>query len=131
MKILWLAHRDPLNPRAGGAEREIYEICTRLVRKGHKVILLTGGGKGCKPRENLQGIEIHRFGKNLAPHVVLPVFLMKYHVDMVVNDLGHAVPWISSTIMNKHNVVFFRHLHARSLPGQVNLLLAKLIRKFH
>ena len=47
--------------------------------------------------------------------------------ELVVNDLGHALPWISSTIVNKHNIVFFHHLHARSLPGQVNPFLAKVI----
>ena len=127
MKILWLAHRDPLNPKSGGAERTIYEVCKRLVSKGHKVILLTGGWKGSKSIEDLNGIEIHRFGKKIAPHLTLPVFLLKCHYDLVVNDLGHAVPWISPTIMNKHNIVFFRHLHARSLLGQVNALLAKVI----
>ena len=127
MKILWLAHRDPLNPRAGGAERTIYEVCTRIVEKGHKVILFTGGWKGCKHLENLHGIEIHRFGKNIAPHLALPVFLLKHRYDVVVNDLGHAVPWISSTVLKKSNIVFFRHLHARSLSGQVNPLLAKVI----
>ena len=127
MKILWLAHRDPLNQRAGGAEKTINEVCTRLVAKGHDVILLTGGRKVSKSLENLHGIEIHRFGKNIAPHLALPVFLLKYHYDLVVNDLGHAVPWIFSTVLNKNNIVFFRHLHARSLPGQVNPLLAKVI----
>lgn len=127
MKILWLAHRDPLNPRAGGAERTIYEVCTRLIMKGHNVILLTGGWKGSKSMENLHGIEIYRFGKSIAIHLTLPVFLLKYHYDLVVNDLGHAVPWLSSTILNKHNIVFFRHLHVRSLPGQVNPLIAKVI----
>ena len=127
MKILWLAHRDPLNPRAGGAERTISEVCTRLLKKGHKITLLTGGWKGCKPMENFQGIEIHRFGRNIGPHLALPVFLFKYHFDLVVDDLGHAIPWISSTILNKHNIVFFRHLHARSLPGQVRPVIAKLI----
>ena len=130
MEVLWLAHRDPLNPRAGGAERTIYEVCTRLVKKGHKVTLLTGGWKDCKPLENLQEIEIYRFGKRLAPHLVLPVFLLKHQYDIVVNDLGHAVPWISSTILNKHNIVFFHHLHSRSLPGQVSPTMAKLITAF-
>jgi hypothetical protein len=41
---------------------------------------------------NLQGIEIHRFGENIGPHLAIPVFLLKYHYDVVVNDLGHAVP---------------------------------------
>ena len=127
MKILWLAHRDPLNPRSGGAERTINEIGTRLAKKGHDIVILTGGWKGCMSVENFQGIEIHRFGKNLGPHLVLPVFLLKYQFDLVVNDLGHAVPWFYSTILNKHNVVFFRHLHARSLPGQVRPVIAKFI----
>lgn len=127
VRILWLAHRDPLNPRAGGAERTIFEVCVRLVKKGHKVILLTSGWKNSTSMENLNGIEIHRFGRNIAPHLVLPVFLLKYHYDLVVNDLGHAVPWISSTVLKKYNIAFFRHLHARSLPGQVNPLLAKII----
>ena len=77
MRILWLAHRDPLNPRAGGAERTIYEVCRMLVERGFKIILLTGGWKGCKPIENFQGIEIHRFGKNIIPHLVVPVFILK------------------------------------------------------
>ena len=127
MTILWLAHRDPQNPRAGGAERTIYEVCIRLINKGHKIVLLTGGWKGSVPVENLGGIEIHRFGKNIGPHLALPIFLLKHHYDQVVDDLGHAVPWISPTILNKHNIVFFRHLHARSLPGQVKLIIAKFI----
>ena len=128
VKILWLAHRDPMNPSAGGAERTIYEVCTRLVTRGHKIVLLTGGWKGCKPFENIQGIEIHRFGKIIAPHLSLPLFLLKYHYDLVVNDLGHAVPWIFATILNKHNIVFFHHLHARSLQGQINPLFAYVIK---
>ena len=127
MKILWLAHHDPLNPRAGGAERTIYEVCTRLVKKGHKITLLAGGWKGCRQSDNIQGITVYRFGRNVGPHLALPIFLLKNRYDVIVNDLGHAVPWFSSAILNKDNIVFFRHLHARSLPGQVNPLLAKLI----
>ena len=127
MKILWLAHRDPMNPRAGGAERTIYEIAMRLTKNGHKITILSGGWNNCKFTQNLQGIEIHRFKTNFGPHLALPVFLVKNHFDIVVNDLGHAVPWFFSTILNKNNIAFFRHLHARSLPGQVPPLLAKLI----
>ena len=110
MRILWLAHRDPQNPKAGGAERTIYEVCIRLIEKGHKIVLLTGGWKGSKLVENLGGMEIHRFGKNIGPHLLLPFFLLKSHYDLVVDDLGHAVPWLSSTILNKYNIVFFHHL---------------------
>lgn len=127
MRILWVAHRDPMNPIAGGAERTIYEVSKRLAKNGYKIILLTGGWENCKHIEYLDGIEIHRFGKNFGPHLFLPVFLLKNRYDIIVNDLGHAVPWPSSVILRKKNIVFFRHLHARSLPGQVNPVMAKLI----
>ena len=127
VKILWLAHRDPMNPNAGGAERTIIEVCTRLARNGHNIVLLTGGWKGCKSMEWLHGIKIYRYGKNIGPHIALPILLLKYNFDLVVNDLGHAVPWFSSTILNKNNIVFFRHLHARSLPGQVNPIFSRFI----
>ena len=45
MKVLWLAHRDPKNPRAGGAERIIYEVGIRLTKDGHQVSVLAGGWK--------------------------------------------------------------------------------------
>lgn len=127
MKILWLAHRDPLNPRAGGAERTIHEVCKRLAENGHAVTILTGGWKDCKRYEVLSGFKIFRYGKNIGPHLALPVFLIKRRYDVVVNDLGHAIPWFSSAVLSKNNIVFFRHLHARSLPGQVNPLIAKFI----
>ena len=127
MKILWLAHRDPFNPRAGGAERTIYEVCKRLAGNGHSVTLLTGGWRGCKHNEDMSGFKIFRYGKNIGPHLALPVFLLKYRYDIIVNDLGHAIPWFSSSVISKNNIVFFHHLHARSLPGQVSPLIAKFI----
>jgi hypothetical protein len=47
-----------------------------------------------------------RYGKNLGPHLALPIFLLKNKYDIIVNDLGHAVPWVLSTFMSKHNIVF-------------------------
>jgi hypothetical protein len=96
-----------MNPRAGGAERTIYEVCKRLAEKGHKITLLIGGWKGCAARNHMDDIVIFRFGKNIGPHLALPIFLLKNKFDIVVNDLGHAVPWIISTIIGKNSIVFF------------------------
>lgn len=127
MKVLWLAHRDPGNPNAGGAELTIYEVCRRLVSQGNIVTVLAGGWKGAKKIEIIEGIRIIRFGKNIAVHLIAPIILLKDQFDLVVSDLGHAVPWLTPTIFRLDNIVFFRHLHARSLRGQVNPLLAKFI----
>ena len=127
LKILWIAHRDPKNPKPGGAERSIYELCTRFVNKGHEVTLLSGGWKGCSSYDNINGIRVKRFRTAIGPHIALPVILIKNDYDIVINDLGHAIPWILSTLLKKNNIVFFHHLHSRSLPGQVNFFLAQFI----
>ena len=70
---------------------------------------------------------IIRFGKRLGPHIALPIHLLTNNYDIVIADLGHAVPWISPILMRKKVIVSFLHLHARSLPGQVGKILAYLI----
>lgn len=127
MNILWLAHRDIKNPRAGGAERTIYEVGRRLVREGHKVTLLTSGFAGGSKTENIEGMKVLRYGHLAAVHLVMPYFIFRGGYDVVINDLGHAIPWPSTFMWKGKRIVFFRHLHARSLPGQVNPFLAKII----
>jgi glycosyltransferase involved in cell wall biosynthesis len=127
MKILWLAHRDPQNPRAGGAEKIILEVGRRLVSNGHEVTIFSGGWKNCQRYELVNGLNIYRFGFRAVPHLILPVFLSKRHFDLIIADLGHAVPWFVPVLLRKKTIISFHHLHARSLPGQVNFLMAKLI----
>ena len=127
MRILWLAHRDMKNPKAGGAERTILEVGRRLVKDGHEVTLLSGGFKGCNKVDKIDGINVLRYGRKIGVHLVVPILLLKNGYDLVINDLGHAVPWPSTFLEKGKRVVFFRHLHARSLPGQVNPIFAKII----
>ncbi|MEM3191136.1 MAG: glycosyltransferase, partial [Candidatus Parvarchaeota archaeon] len=115
MKILWLAHRDPLNPKAGGAEKIILEVGKRLVRKGYDITVFAGGWRNCSRHEYLEGIHIYRYGYRVLPHFILPVFLLKEDFDLVIADLGHAVPWIIPILLRKKTIVSFLHLHARSL----------------
>ena len=127
MNILWLNHRDPKHPRAGGAERTIYEIAKRLVQQGNKVTIYCPKWKGSQDEEIMDGVKIVRKGNNFTTHVFLPIFLIKNPFDAIINDLAHGIPWISPVFSKSDNIVFFRHLHERSLPGQVNVILAKII----
>ena len=127
LNILWLNHRDPKHPKAGGAERTLYEVAKRLVEKGNKVTIYCPRWKGSLDEEIMDGIKIIRRGNNFTTHAFLPIFLIKNSFDAIINDLAHGVPWISPVFLKRKNFVFFRHLHARSLSGQVNLILAKII----
>ena len=93
MRILWLAHRDPLNPRSGGAERTIFEVALRLIDWGNEVTLVTAGFKGSKPRQDVNGINVIRLGNSITLHLLSLLFLLFYRFDVIINDLGHAVPW--------------------------------------
>ena len=127
LKILWLSHRDLKNPASGGAERALYEIGRRLVSKGHSFTNITVCWNGSQKRENINGIDTIRLPGNLLAHFIVPVLLRKLSFDIVVDDLGHAVPWMSELIIRKPGVVLFYHLHRRSLPGQVPKSLGFLI----
>ena len=128
LKILWMNHRCIRNPNTGGAERTIFEVGKRLVARGHEVDLLTGSWRNAPRHEIIDGIKIHRYGNRVLPHLVQP-FYLKYHndADIVVDDMAHAAPWFSPWFSSKPGIVFFRHLHARTLKGQVSPYMALML----
>ncbi len=121
-------HRCIRNPRAGGAERTIFEVGKRLVARGHEVDLLTGGWHNAQKHEVINGVKIHRYGNRIFPHIVQP-FYLRYHkdADVIVDDMAHAAPWFSPWFTRKPGVVFFRHMHARTVKGQVSPYLANVL----
>ncbi len=127
MRILWFAHRDIKNLKAGGAERTIYEVCSRLYKMHIEVHLVTVNPGNLLNYEIVDGIITHRVKGNIKAHLSVRKMINKIGPDVIVDDMGHAVPWFSSWFTDKPVIIFFRHLHARSLPGQVNFLLAKAI----
>lgn len=117
MDIVWLNHRDVTHPRAGGAERTIHEITSRLSSRGHNVTLYTTRWNGSREAEEIDGVNIKRVGGNVISHFKTPFYTR--HFDVVVDDLAHVVPWFSPQMLHKSGTAFFRHLHQRTLSGQV------------
>jgi glycosyltransferase involved in cell wall biosynthesis len=128
MRILWFNHRDLKHPLAGGAERTIYEVSKRLVSKGYEVNLVSVNPGGLVESEMLDGIKIVRIKGNVRAHLAVPKIIWRIKPDFIIDDLAHVVPWLSPLFTNKKVIVFFRHLHSRSLPGQVNFLFYLLLK---
>ena len=128
MKILWFNHRDLKHPLAGGAERTIYEVGKKLVSSGNEVILVAVNPGGLEESEILDGIKIMRIKGNIRAHLAVPRIIEKLKPDIIIDDLAHVVPWLSPLFTKKKVIVFFRHLHARSLPGQVSFPLFILLK---
>lgn len=129
VKILWLSHRDIRHPRAGGAELTIYEVGKRLVADGHKVNWITPRPIASPKKELIDGIIISRIGGNLIVHVasIIYILTMRQDYDIIIDDMGHAMPWFSRLITRKPVIVYFRHRHSRTLKGQVNRILASFL----
>ncbi|MEM2570021.1 MAG: hypothetical protein QXT67_08835 [Candidatus Bathyarchaeia archaeon] len=68
MRILWLNHRDPLHPEAGGAEVRIREVGKRLVKMGCDAKLIC---ERMKPSDNITVI-LPTLGKDL--HSLIETF---------------------------------------------------------
>ncbi len=127
MKILWLSHRDIKNPRAGGAERTIYEVGKRLALKGNIVVWKSVSWNNKSSNEIVDGIYIKREKNNILIHLKVPEIIKKEKPDFIIDDMGHVVPFFSENFTRIPGIVFFRHLHRRSLKGQVSLPLRFLL----
>ncbi len=128
MKILWINHRDIKHPKAGGAERTIFEVGKRFVKKGIEINVLSVNNGELKEREVIEGINYMRVRGNFRIHFLLPFYIRKINPDVIIDDLAHGIPWLSPWFTKRQVIVFFRHLHARSLPGQVNFIEEKIIK---
>ena len=130
MRILWFNHRDIRHPKAGGAERTIYEVGRRLAARGYELHLASVNPGNLPKEEMLDGIIIHRASGNVMAHLTVPLMIKRLKPDIIVDDMAHVIPWYSPFFTDARVIVFFRHLHARSLPGQVPMPLAHILEWF-
>lgn len=104
----------------GGSEWSVYHLAQAIIKKGHKVIILTPN-YGAKPKENWQGLTIIRF----------PIGLRLGDKITQVTPFWHTNPWwfLSSTIA-LHRAIKRYHTDLIHVQGKYFLpaaLTAKII----
>jgi glycosyltransferase involved in cell wall biosynthesis len=107
VRILLVNWQDRKNPQGGGAEIHLHEIFGRLASAGHEIVLLCGGWQGCPPRENLDGIDVHRVGtRHSFPFLVRRYYrsqLARRRFDVAVEDINkvplYTPRWIDAPVM--------------------------------
>jgi glycosyltransferase involved in cell wall biosynthesis len=62
-RVLVLNERDPLHPKAGGAEIHVAEIFGRLAARGAQVTLATSRFAGAPARQEVQGMRVRRVSR--------------------------------------------------------------------
>lgn len=127
MKILVLNYRDRKHPAAGGAERHLHSIFSRLVQKGHKVVLLTTSFQGGLEREFVDGIEVIRRGGDLLFQWTvareLPKLDKEYNFDIIYEDLN-KLPLFTPLLSKKPHLIQMHHLWKKSIFAEASFPVA-------
>jgi glycosyltransferase involved in cell wall biosynthesis len=127
LNILWLNHRDPKHPFAGGAEVRIQEIGKRLVQNGHSIKLICERWPGSKKTEFLDGIEVIRIGNKYTIHLEAPFIVNRFNGNIIIDDMAHALPWESQFFTHKSVIGQVHHVHQNVLDFELNPIAAKAI----
>jgi len=129
MKILWINHRDPKHPQAGGAETRLYEIARRLVEMGHQVTVLCEKVKGLPGEDIIEGIKIKRINDKTLIHLLAPLYVKKHghKYDVIIDDIAHAVPWYSPLMTKTPVIAQIHHIHQDVVYIELSKPLAWII----
>ncbi|MBS7614452.1 glycosyltransferase family 4 protein [Candidatus Bathyarchaeota archaeon] len=131
LRILWLNHRDPKHPQAGGSEVHLWEVSKRLALYGHEVTILSEKFKGASEHEKLNDVNIYRAGGKVSvyPHAFLRYLRrFKGKCDLVVDDIAHAVPWFTPLYVKKPIVAIVHHVHHEILDLELPFPLSRFAR---
>jgi glycosyltransferase involved in cell wall biosynthesis len=117
-----LNERDPLHPKAGGAEVHVAEISKRLVALGFEVTQLACSFPGAAREERVDGLRVRRLG-GLAAYYPRAVFTTARETrrgcfDVVVEHLN-KVPFCARAYSAVPVVAVNHHLFGRSAFLQV------------
>ena len=114
MKCLIFNWRCWKNPNAGGAEKYLYEISRRFVRKGHQVTWFVSNFDKGLPHESVDGIEILRAGGKFS--VYLYAFwhyllaLRKGPFDVVIDDVNGVPFFVPLYVWGPRKFAVIHHL---------------------
>ncbi|MGB9719979.1 MAG: glycosyltransferase family 4 protein [bacterium] len=130
MNILVINWQDWQNPYAGGAEVYFYEIFVRLLKKGHKIMLLCSKGPGQSRYEILEGFEIFRIGKRFNFNFYIPFALRSIlrhrKVDIIIDD-QNKIPFYSPLYSRKKNFIMIMHLFGKTIYKETNFAFASYV----
>ena len=118
MNILVVNYRDRMHPAAGGAEKHLHRIFSRIASMGHKVVLLTTMFDGAKDREVVDGIQVVRSGGDLLFQITVARMAKKldreFRFDVVYEDLN-KLPLFTPILFRKPVLVQMHHLWRSSI----------------
>ena len=119
-----------MHPAAGGAEKHLHRIFSKIVEMGHEVVLFTTSFPGAKEREVVDGILVIRKGGDLMFQLTVAMNLKKldreFNFDVVVEDLN-KLPVFAHWFVRKPLLVQMHHLWRKSIFAEAIFPIAFMV----
>lgn len=119
-----------MHPAAGGAEKHLHRIFSKIVEMGHTVVLFTTMFPGAKEREIVDGIQVVRKGGDLMFQLTVALNLKKldreFNFDVVVEDLN-KLPVFAHWFVRKPLLVQMHHLWRKSIFAEAAFPIAFMV----
>ena len=119
-----------MHPAAGGAEKHLHRIFSKIVEMGHEVVLFTTSFPDAKEREVVDGIQVIRKGGDLLFQFTVALNLKKldreFNFDVVVEDLN-KLPVFAHWFVRKPLLVQMHHLWRGSIFSEAFFPIAFMV----
>ncbi len=130
MRLLVINWQDWMNPLGGGAEVYLYEVLSRLVRRGHHITLLVSRPHGAESYEQAEGFEIYRVGRRLNFNFLVPgavkALLRHHHYDFIIDDLN-KIPFYTPAFARRRHFGLMMHLFRKDIYREVGFFQASYV----
>ncbi len=108
----------------------LYEIFSRLVKKGHRIMMLCSRARGQKRHEMIDGFEIFRVGRRVNFNFLAPCALralLRHHkIDVIVDDLN-KIPFFSPLSTRKRVYAMLMHVFRGTIYRETNPVVASYV----
>ena len=119
-------HRDPFHPDAGGAERYLWEVLSRLDPNRYEVTWRSEAVRGRPSAEQLGPVRVVRRGGRLTLHLLTPFAARGY--DLVIESVAHAVPFYTGLSHRGPRIIVLYHVHQSILRRELPPVVAGIVR---
>lgn len=124
----WRDIRDPLG---GGAELHLHHILKGAVAAGCEVDLLCSGYGGASRHDNIDGVDVHRYGHWAVANFTLPPVIKRYLAagayDLLVEDIN-KIPFYTPLYKGSTPLVaIVPHLFGTTVYRETNPLTATYV----
>lgn len=102
--------RDPLNPRAGGAERVTRAYLKALRERGHEVCWFANAYPNCPATSEIDGIQIARGGGMGTSVLKAREWYRQQPPFHLVIDQHHGIPWYAPWWAGTHVVAYIHEV---------------------